>query len=96
MSSVPESVIELARQRQEARATKNWALSDQLRDQILQQGFEVVDVDGGFSFRAKNPFPVYERIGDLRFFTEKRFPICVGLIVDGFAITVNHDGTAFV
>ncbi len=84
MSSVPESVIELARQRQEARATKNWALSDQLRDQILQQGFEVVDVDGGFSFRAKNPFPVYERIGDLRFFTEKRFPICVGLIVDGF------------
>jgi hypothetical protein len=84
MSSVPESVIELARQRQEARATKNWALSDQLRDQILQQGFEVVDVDGGFSFRAKNPFPVYERIGDLRFFTEKRFQICVGLIVDGF------------
>lgn len=84
MSSVPESVIELARARQAARAEKNFALSDQLRDQILQHGFEILDVDGGFSFRAKNPFPVYERIGDLRFFTEKRFPSSIGIITDGF------------
>ncbi len=84
VTSVPENVIELARARQAARTEKNFALSDQLRDQILTQGFEVLDIDAGFSFRAKNPFPVYERIGDLRFFTEKRFPIAVGLIVDGF------------
>jgi len=84
MTTVPESVIELARARQAARAAKDFALSDSLRDQILQQGFEVLDKDGGFSFRAKNPFPVHERIGDLRFFTDKKFPIAIGLILDGF------------
>lgn len=84
MTTVPESVIELARARQAARAAKDFALSDTLRDQILQHGFEVLDKDGGFSFRAKNPFPVYERIGDLRTFTDQKFPIAVGLILDGF------------
>jgi hypothetical protein len=84
MTTVPENVIELARQRLTARAEKNFALSDSLRDQILHYGFEVLDTQGGFSFRAKNPFPVYERIGDLRFFTEKRFPIAVSLVLDGF------------
>ena len=84
MSSVPESVIELARARQAARAAKDFALSDSLRDQILHHGFEVLDTDGGFSFRAKNPFPVLERIGDLRSFTDKKFPIAIGLILDGF------------
>ena len=84
MTTVPDNVIELARQRLAARAEKNFALSDSLRDQILHHGFEVLDTQGGFSFRAKNPFPVYERIGDLRFFTEKRFPIAVSLVVDGF------------
>jgi hypothetical protein len=84
MTTVPENVIELARQRLAARAEKNFALSDSLRDQILHHGFVVLDTQGGFSFRAKNPFPVYERIGDLRFFTEKRFPIAVSLVLDGF------------
>jgi hypothetical protein len=84
MTNVPENVIELARRRLAARAEKNFALSDSLRDQILHHGFEVLDTQGGFSFKAKNPFPVYERIGDLRFFTEKRFPITVSLVVDSF------------
>jgi hypothetical protein len=84
MTTVPDNVIELARQRLAARAEKNFALSDSLRDQILHHGFEVLDTQGGFSFRAKNPFPVYERIGDLRFFTDKRFPIAVSLVLDGF------------
>ena len=84
MTTVPENVIELARQRLAAIAEKKFALSDSLRDQILHHGFEVLDTQGGFSFRAKNPFPVYERIGDLRFFTEKRFPIAVSLVVDSF------------
>lgn len=84
MTSVPESVIELARERQAARAAKDFAKSDQLRDEILLQGFEVLDKDGGFSFRAKSPFPVFERIGDLRIFTDKKFPITIGLILEGF------------
>lgn len=84
MTTVPEEVIELARARQAARANKDFAAGDSLRDQILQLGFEVVDKDGGFSFRAKNPFPVYSRITDLRAITEKKFRIAVGIIVDSF------------
>jgi hypothetical protein len=30
------------------------------------------------------PFQFYERIGDLRLFTDKKFPLAVGLILDGF------------
>ena len=84
MTTVPESVIELARARQVARAARDFARSDALREEISNHGFEILDVDGGFSFRAKNPFPVYERIGDLRTFTDKKFPIAIGLILDGF------------
>ncbi len=84
MSTVPESVIELARARLAARAAKDFALSDSLRDQILNYGFEILDVADGFSFRAKNPFPVYERIGDLRSFTDKKFPISIGIILDSY------------
>lgn len=46
--SAPESVHELGRARQAARADKNFALADQLRDQIAQAGYEIVDVAGGF------------------------------------------------
>ena len=41
--SVPDSVHDLAKARLVARAEKNFALSDQLRDEIAAQGFEVVD-----------------------------------------------------
>ena len=52
--SAPEPVHELARARQAARAEKNFALSDQLRDEIAAQGFEVVDVAGGYELRPRN------------------------------------------
>ena len=55
--SAPESVHELARARQAARAEKNFALSDTLRDEIASQGFEVVDVAGGYELRPKKRFP---------------------------------------
>jgi len=42
--SAPESLHELGRARQAARAEKNFALADQLRDQIAQAGYEIVDV----------------------------------------------------
>ena len=64
--SAPESVHEIARARQAARAEKNFALSDQLRDEIAAQGFEVVDVAGGYELKPKKRFPVYESTRDIR------------------------------
>ena len=82
--SAPDSVHELARARQAARAEKNFALSDQLRDEIAAQGFEVVDVAGGYELRPKKRFPVYESTRDIRPINSGKFEITVGMIVDGF------------
>lgn len=45
--TVPEHVLRLLEQRKEARASRNWALSDQLRSEIAAFGFSVVDTPQG-------------------------------------------------
>lgn len=45
--SVPEDVQKLINKRAEARANKDWAKSDELRDLIKEKGFVVKDVVGG-------------------------------------------------
>ena len=82
--SAPESVHEIARARQAARAEKNFALSDQLRDEIAAQGFEVVDVAGGYELKPKKRFPVYESTRDIRPVNSGKYEITVAMIVDGF------------
>lgn len=40
----------LLEQRQQAKAEKNWALSDQIRDRLAEWGFEVKDTKDGFAW----------------------------------------------
>lgn len=82
--SAPDSVQELAKARQAARAEKNFALSDQIRDEIASHGFEVVDVAGGYELRPKKRFPTYESTRDIRPINSGKFEITVAIIVDGF------------
>ncbi len=44
---VPSRVKELLEERNQARSAKNWALSDQLRDEIASLGYAVKDTPGG-------------------------------------------------
>lgn len=44
---VPEAVLKLAEDRQQARKDKNWSLSDVIRDQIMAQGYQVEDTREG-------------------------------------------------
>ncbi|QQR83624.1 cysteine--tRNA ligase [Candidatus Peregrinibacteria bacterium] len=44
---IPDAVRELVKQREQARADKNWALSDQLRSDIEKAGFSVKDTGDG-------------------------------------------------
>jgi cysteinyl-tRNA synthetase len=44
----PDEVRSLAEQRQRARAQRNFAAADRLRDEIATRGWEVRDVAGGF------------------------------------------------
>lgn len=46
-TEVPAEVLALAEQRQAARAAKDWALADQLREQISAAGYTVEDTPGG-------------------------------------------------
>jgi len=82
--SAPDSVHELAKARQAARAEKNFALSDQLRDEIAAQGFEVVDVAGGYELRPKKRFPTYESTRDIRPINSGKYEITVAIIINGF------------
>ncbi len=82
--SAPEAVVELARARLAARAAKDWALADQLRNRIAELGFEVLDVADGFEFKLKSPFPIVSRVGDLRKFTDKTFESSIAIIADGY------------
>lgn len=50
---IPEDIELLAQEREKARAAKNWPLADQIRDQISDLGYEVLDGDTGASLRKK-------------------------------------------
>jgi hypothetical protein len=82
--SAPESVIKLAEARQVARAAKDFALSDSLRDQISALGFDVADVVGGFELTGKARFPIIEKLRDLKTFNLPAHEITMLLVIDGF------------
>ncbi len=50
---VPAEVAQLAEQRLSARKEKNWALSDQLRNQIADLGYLIKDTAGGYEITKK-------------------------------------------
>ena len=82
--NAPDSIHELAKARLAARAERNFARSDQLRDEIAAHGFEVVDVAGGYELRPKKRFPIYESTRDIRPINSGKFEITVAMIIDGF------------
>ena len=73
----------LAQERLDARAAKDFAKADQLRDQIAALGFEVIDVAGGFEFRAKDRYPRYASNRDLKAIKVDG-DMAITIIVDGF------------
>jgi hypothetical protein len=80
----PESLHELGRARQAARAEKNFALADQLRDQIAQAGYEIVDVVDGFELHAKSLVQVFSDIQKLKNLPKSDRAITVAIVVNGF------------
>ena len=82
--SAPESVHELGRARQAARADKNFALADQIRDQIAQAGYEIVDVATGFELHEKSLVQSFADIQKLKNLPKTDRAITVAIIVNGF------------
>jgi hypothetical protein len=73
----------LAQERLDARAAKDFAKADQLRDQIAALGFEVIDVASGFEFRAKERFPTYASTRNIKA-VKINGDIAIAMIIDGF------------
>ena len=49
MRRTPAAVVELAEQRRQARAERDFAESDRLRDEIRARGWEVRDTPDGYA-----------------------------------------------
>ena len=52
--TVPSEVLKLLERRQQARKDKDWALADQLRDEILSSGYLIEDTPSGARLKPKN------------------------------------------
>jgi hypothetical protein len=82
--SAPQAVHDLAVARQAARAERDFAQSDLLRDEIAALGFEVVDVAGGYELRPKKRYPTYESTRDIKQINSGKYEITVAMIIEGF------------
>lgn len=82
--STPESIHELGRARVQARADKNFALADQIRDQIAAAGYEIIDVAGGFEFREKSLVTSLETIRGVKPLPKSDRLATIALVVNGF------------
>ena len=86
MSAAPDEVLALADARAQARADKDFARSDELRDEIAAAGWLIKDTPDGYALSAKPPFDVAVTLSAL----VEQAPhidsaVCtIGLIVDGW------------
>ena len=83
---VPAPVAALAEQRAAARAARDFAESDRLRDVLADQGWTVRDGPEGYSLAPRPPYPVLGSVADLP--DRRQEPdvrrCTVGLLVEGW------------
>ena len=65
MTEPPQDVVALAEQRAAARASKDFAESDRLRDRIAATGWTVRDGPEGYELAARPPYDVLPSVTDL-------------------------------
>lgn len=85
-ADAPADVVDLAVSRQRARADRDFAAADALRDRIAEAGWIVTDTADGFALAPRPPFDVRTSLADLldRGVHVPASAIGVGLVVDGW------------
>jgi hypothetical protein len=88
----PPEVVALAESRAAARAAKDFAASDALRDEIAAAGWLVKDTADGWTLAEKPPYQVYDRVTDLpdRSAEPDNRPVTVAVIADGWPDDVHR------
>jgi GT2 family glycosyltransferase len=84
--TAPSEVTSLAVQRAAARAAKDFAEADRLRDEIAAQGWVVKDTPDGFELTAKPPYDVLTSVAALSDRADEAAsrPASVQLLVEGW------------
>ncbi len=85
-ASAPEAVVALAKQRADARAARDFALADQLRDEIRAQGWVVADAADGFTLTLAPPFDTVATVAGLPDHSDlpATRTLGIGVLVDGW------------
>ena len=81
--TAPEEIWKLGQERQAARAAKNFALADQLRDEIAAAGWDVIDVAGAFELHRRIRYLLTENIRSMKPILDDS-EIAIAMIVTGF------------
>lgn len=89
MTEVPEQVRALAERRIQARAERDFAAADAIRDQVAEQGWLIRDVPGGYELAPRPPYPVFADLPALLRKPESGDPSAprratVGLLAEGW------------
>lgn len=81
--TAPEKLWKLGQERQAARVAKNFALADQLRDQIAAEGWDVIDVAGTFELHKRIKYFVAQTIRQMKPVLDE-CEIAIAMIVSDF------------
>lgn len=81
--TVPDEIWKLGQDRQTARAVKDFALADRLRDQIADAGWDVIDVAGSFEFHKRIRY-ILAQTNRLMKPVLDECEIAIAMIVSGF------------
>ena len=84
--TAPDDVVQLAEQRAVARAAKDFAESDRLRDQIAAHGWLIRDGAEGWSLLEKPPYAVLPSVRDIPVHADRpdQRRCTVALLVEGW------------
>lgn len=92
MTEAPPEVVALAERRAAARAAKDFAASDALRDEIAALGWVVRDAPDGWTLAERPPYDVHERPDDLpdRSAEPDTRDVTVAIVADGWPDDVRR------
>ena len=79
----PDAVWKLGQERQAARAAKDFALADQLRDEIAAAGWDVIDVAGSFELHKRIKYILAETVRLIKPVLDE-CEIAIAMIVSGY------------
>ncbi len=81
--TAPDAIWKLGKERAAARATKDFALADRLRDEIADAGWDVIDIGGEFELHKRIRYLIVENVKQIKPIFEGG-EIAIAMIVSGF------------